>query len=95
MTTNDATRNAQARTTTTATNGGDAYTSADLERVTSFVGRDEDLAHEMGRTLYAIYAIRQAISEGRATREGRDVSRATTRRVLPYDAGFTTIPDAW
>lgn len=89
-------RNAYARTLELATHNGEAWTSADIARVEAGRDvRDEDLALELGRTLFAIRSLRQAIANGRASREGRDVTRVARSRMLPYDTGWTTIPDEW
>jgi hypothetical protein len=89
-------RDAYARTLASATNNGDAWTSRDIARVDEARDvRDEDLARELGRTLFAIRSLRQALINGRASREGRDVTRRASSRTLPYDLGFTTIPDEW
>lgn len=96
MPTSDATLRSQARTLEDAHHSGLEWTHADIAALESHEGRDEDLALALGRTLFAIYAMREALANGRGAREGRDVAR-TRSRVLPYDLGFTTIPDddAW
>lgn len=96
MSTSISTIHAQERTLPVARRKGEAWTLADLDLVVSYTGRDEDLAKDLGRTLYAIYAIRHALTEGRASREGRDTTRRAASRVLPYDLGFVgSIPDEW
>ncbi len=70
----------QAVTIANASKHGEGWTSADLEFVTAFSDdvTNEELALSLGRTLFAIASIKQAIAEG--TAKGSDRRPVTAYR---------------
>lgn len=87
-TTNAYQQAAQARTLDTATRTGTHWTQAELDKVSGRPGTLEQVALELGRTLYSATYAAQRATEGNE----RTVTRPT-RRELPADRGWTTCDD--
>lgn len=74
----------------------ETWTSTELEFVREFEGEatDAELAFALGRTLYAIQAIKRELRE-QPTKRVAAARSVRTGAKLPYDRGFTTIPESW
>lgn len=86
----------QGETLEKATRYRETWTSAELELVREFEDScsDRELADALGRTLYAVQAMKQALRE----RPAKVVSAARAVRTgaqLAYDKGWTEIPQDW
>lgn len=87
--TNASTRKAQERTLPLARNWGEGWGQGDIQLVQGFPEcTAEELGEALGRTVYAVQSVRQAIQEGRVTSDGR-------RRPLPAPAHRFTFAKGW
>ena len=76
MTRNASTALAQARTLPTAVNWGEEWSRDEVELVASFPDDTaEELARALGRTVYAVHAVREDLLHGRRDAEGRMVRK--------------------
>lgn len=78
---NAARAEAQVRTLVQATRWGQEWTGAELELVVGFADEPvEEVAHMLGRTVYAVNGVRQALREGRPVGPGSQRQRAQAAR---------------
>lgn len=86
---NASTRQAQARTLGTAVNWGEGWAKDELEIVASFPDETaEELARTLGRTVYAVQSVREALAKGLVDATGR-------RRPKPAPAFRFTFAAGW
>lgn len=81
----------QAITAAAARKHGEGWTLADLEFVSAFAGEvtDAELAVALGRTLFAIQAIKHAIANGTAKGSDRTPKHERVRLYDPSDFAWS------
>jgi hypothetical protein len=86
---NKSTRLAQARTLPTAVNWGEEWSRDEIEVIAGFPDDTaEELARALGRTVYAVQAIREDLLHGRRDAQGR-------QRPKPAPAFAFTFAKGW